>query len=47
MCWSRSTDTMHLLPRLTKKDISKGGPVEERLMYDSQHTAKFELSTQN
>ena len=44
MCWSRSTDTMHLLPHFIKKDVSKGGPVEETLMYDSQHTAKFEFS---
>ena len=44
MRWSRSTDTMHLLPHFIKKDISKGGPVEETLMYDSQHTAKFEFS---
>ena len=29
MCWSRSTDTMHLLPHFIKKDVIKGGPVEE------------------
>ena len=35
MCWSRSTDTMHLLPHFISKNVSKGVPVEETLMYNS------------